>query len=376
VFLSREREAIERLCPGLDEAVCARSFLDMEHPGHDGFAVFKDYGGPSLLIPEKYGGLGASPVDAVRFQRAIGSRSPSLAVGTTMHHFSVATLVEACDTGEGEDWRLLEAITAGRLLVSSGFAEGRPGQGLFATTMRARETPEGFRVSGSKKPCSLSRSMDLLTASVRIERDDNDEGLGVALISADAEGIERRPFWASTTLAGAESDEVVLDEVLVGSDFVVPLDEGSTTGSDAVGLGDGFVWFEAMITASYLGVGSNLIERVLATEKGSSTDRIALAYELEGSMAALECVAGSIERGAASDELLARILLVRYSTQEALRRAGGLAAELLGGMAFVQSPEIAYLVSALQALGFHPPSRPKAAGALNEYLAGRGLTIE
>jgi len=114
----------------------------------------------------------------------------------------------------------------------------------------------------------------------------------------------------------------------------------------------------------------------LATEKGSSTDRIALAYELEGSMAALECVAGSIERGAASDELLARILLVRYSTQEALRRAGGLAAELLGGMAFVQSPEIAYLVSALQALGFHPPSRPKAAGALNEYLAGRGLTIE
>ncbi|MDQ2940149.1 MAG: acyl-CoA/acyl-ACP dehydrogenase [Actinomycetota bacterium] len=376
VFLSREREVIERLCPGLDEALCARAMLDMERPGHDALQLFKDHRGPSLLIPSKYGGLGANPVDAVRFQRAIGSRSPSLAVGTTMHHFSVATLVEACDTGEGEDWRLLETIAAGELLVSSGFAEGRPGQGLFATTMRARETADGYYITGSKKPCSLSHSMDLLTASVRVERDGGADELGVALISADAEGIERRPFWASTALAGAESDEVVLEDVLVASDFVVPLEEGSTTGTDAVGLGDGFVWFEAMITASYLGVGSGLVERVLSTDKGAETDRVTLAFELEGPMAALECVAGSIHRGSASDDLLARILLVRYSAQEALRRAGGLAAELLGGMAFVKSPDVAYLVSALHALGFHPPSRPKAAGALNDYLAGRGLTIE
>ena len=59
-------------------------------------------------------------------------------------------------------------IATNNLLVSSGFAEGRPGQGILVPTMTATAAEGGYLVNGSKKPCSLSRSMDLLTASVGV----------------------------------------------------------------------------------------------------------------------------------------------------------------------------------------------------------------
>ena len=78
--------------------------------------------------------------------------------------------------------------------------------------MLASTVVGGISVRGSKKPCSLSRSMDLLTASVAFE---SEGGFGVALIPATSPGIERRPFWNSPVLTGAESDEVILNDVVV-----------------------------------------------------------------------------------------------------------------------------------------------------------------
>ncbi|MBW3609271.1 MAG: acyl-CoA dehydrogenase family protein, partial [Actinobacteria bacterium] len=72
-----------------------------------------------------------------------------------------------------------------------------------------------FVLSGSKKPCSLAHSMDLLTASVAVDGD-----LAVAIVRTEAGGIERRPFWRSWVLRGAESDEVVLDRVAVEEELL------------------------------------------------------------------------------------------------------------------------------------------------------------
>jgi hypothetical protein len=73
---------------------------------------------------------------------------------------------------------------------------------------------------------------------------------------------------------------------------------------------------------------------------------------------------------APGQDLLARSLFVRFAVQQAIERVTMQAAELLGGMTFVSSPEVAYLVAAARALAFHPPSRLSAAGPLDAYLAG------
>src|SRR6266545_7977660 len=181
-FLGKERATLEELLPGLDKALAEVALAVLEKPGGPAIRAFREAGGPGLLVPAEHAGLGADPVQAVRVQRAIGARCPSLAVATTMHHFSVATLVETSRLSTGFEWALLEGIAEQGLLVASGFAEGRPGQGILAPTVQAMRVDGGYLVNGSKKPCSLSASMDLLTASVALPRPDGGTELAVLLL--------------------------------------------------------------------------------------------------------------------------------------------------------------------------------------------------
>jgi alkylation response protein AidB-like acyl-CoA dehydrogenase len=370
-FLEDERAELAALLPGLDERLAAVPLLDLERPHTTAIERFREAGGPGLLVPAPYGGLGATPLQAIRVQRAVASRSPSLAVATTMHHFSVATLVEYAVFGPGAD--LLGAVAGNRWLLASGFAEGRSGVSILAPYMEAQRDARGFRVSGSKKPCSLSRSMDLLTASVLVADGVRGEPRrALVLVPADAMGIERRPFWASSVLTGAESDEVVLHEVQVPERYVFFPDADAAL--DPVEAA-GFLWFQLLISASYLGVASALVERAVAASKGAPGERALLGIDLEGAMAALEGVARSMMAGDGGPGLLARGLLVRYAVQQAIERVSVRAAELLGGIAFVTSPEPAYLLAAARALAFHPPSRTSASPGLASYLAGEPLLL-
>jgi hypothetical protein len=50
--------------------------------------------------------------------------------------------------------------------------------------------------------------------------------------------------------------------------------------------------------------------------------------------------------------------------RRAIERVVISATATLGGMSFIESPEIAYLLGATRALAFHPPSRAAAAGPI------------
>lgn len=66
------------------------------------------------------------------------------------------------------------------------------------------------------------------------------------------------------------------------------------------------------------------------------------------------------------------VLVARYAAQQALAMASDMAAELLGGIAFMRSSEIGYLLAAVRPLAYHPPSRTATAEPLVDYFsAGR-----
>ena len=372
-LLQAERDTLDSYLPGLDKYLQDTPLLELESPGAGALETFRDLGGPALIVPAEYGGKGASLLDAVRIQRAVGSRSPSLAVATTMHHFSVASLVELTAAGNGFEWAMLTAIAENSWLLSSGFAEGTPGQHILAPTMRGVPADGGIRVSGVKKPCSLTWSMNLMSASVTVDAaSDGPARTAVVLIPAETEGIERAPFWQSSALAAAESDQVTLNEVFVPEALVFyPQDSDSMDPIQA----RGFVWFELLVSASYLGAATNLAERVIERGQGSEVDRAGLAIELECAAAALEQVASTAAETHDNDALLARALYVRYAAERAIERAVMSASALAGGMAFIESPEIAYLLAATRALAFHPPSREAAAGPIVRHLSGQPLML-
>ncbi|MER6995453.1 acyl-CoA dehydrogenase [Streptomyces sp. NPDC000410] len=374
-FLERERATFDTLLPGLDESLSALPLMTLETPKSPGIQLFRESGGPGLLAPVALRGRGAKALDALRVQRALGSRSPSLAVATTMHHFSMATLVGLSDSGEGLEWMLIEGVASDNRLMASGFAEGRRGAGILSPSMSATVTPEGVRITGVKRPCSLARSMDLLTASVMVPCE---EGEGhepaVALIPAESQGLSVSGFWSSSFLAGAESDQVTLDDVLVPPELLVRTASPAGARLDEVQTA-GLVWFELLMTGSYLGAASALVERVLLNDRVPDAERVRLLVQIEGAMAAVEGLARRVDEGAPDESTLADSLYVRYTVQDSLARIVPQAVELLGGLNFMTSDEVGYLAACANGLALHPPSRSRMTGPLSAYLAGEPLTI-
>lgn len=374
-LLEQERAACERYLPGLDDQLSSVPFQELESPGSPGIELYRAAGGAGLLIPTVHGGAGASAVDAVRVTRAVASRSPSVAVATTMHQFSVASLVALAESSEGLEWMLLDGVARDRLLLSSGFAEGRTSQGILAPTMKGVWDGQTWRVSGRKQPCSLSRSMDLLTASVLFEDPDGGARTGIALIPAASPGMSVEPFWDSWVLAGAESDSVVLKEVEVHPDLVIELKAGHDGELDDLQT-LGFIWFELLVTACYLGVATALVERVLVGERGSADERVGLGMAVHAAAAMLDGAARTLDDGEGGNDGLAHALITRFTVADTVRSTVSKAVELLGGMSFVKSSEIAYLAAASHAIGFHPPSRHSSVDTLLGWFDGRPVVID
>ncbi len=369
-YLECARTAARKLLPGLDERLEAEPLMNLERPGSPGIEVFREHRGPGLLVPAEHGGGGASALEAVRVQRAVGARSPSLAVATAMHHFSMASLVALAHTSNGFEWMLLEAVATGGKLLASGFGEGRPGTGILEPTMTAVAAPDGVRVSGVKRPCSLARSMDLLTASV-VENGQ----LSVVMIPAGTPGVRVSPFWGSFALAGAESEQVTVEDVFVPDELVVRTGVRPGHALDEI-QSAGFVWFELLIAASYLGMASALVERTLADDRIPQGQQARLVVETEAAMGVLENIARQVPPQAPPDQrLLADALFARYAVQDAIARATPCAVELLGGLRFIAADDVGYLAACVNGLSFHPPSRARMDGAIIRYLSGEPLTV-
>ncbi|HEU5111028.1 MAG TPA: acyl-CoA dehydrogenase family protein [Micromonosporaceae bacterium] len=375
--MEADRILCDKLLPGLRGQLAEIPLAELESEDSPAIEMFRAHGGTNLLVPAGYGGLDATALEAARVIRALGALAPSMTVATMMHHFSLGTLfavAETIGTESGLEDILLRRIVADRMLVASGFAEGHSGRGILDPTMRAEPVDGGFLINGSKKPCSLSRSMDLLTASVSMPMPDGGRGTGVLMLPADTPGVSIHPFWSSFALAGAESNEVRLDDVLVTPEHIMQPNPEVVRQMDKLTT-TGLIWFQMTVCASYTGIASALVDKVLDRARGSVSDRAALAVRIESAAALTEGLARRVMDGEVDNDTLATALVTRFAVQDALAATTSQAVEMLGGMAYIGSSDIAYLAAATHAIGFHPPSRSSMAGGLVDYYAGYPVVV-
>lgn len=374
--LDETRAVCDAYLPGLLAKLSEIPLPERERPGNPGLALFRECGGPSMVIPRVYSGQGASPLEAMQVIRAIGATSPSLSVAATMHAFSVATLFTLADSvrSSGLEWALLEGIATQNLLVSSGFAEGNPGQGILSPTVRGVRCDGGVVINGSKKPCSMSRSMDLLSASAVVTAEDGSTENLVVLVPRETSGITVHDFWRSDVLAGAESDEVRMTDVFVDERLLIPVEIGGDGELDEL-QNVGFMWFELLITSCYLGMASHLVERALASGKLSAVQVSDLGVRLETATLLLEGIATRLAAGESDNAALTKAIIARFGAQQAIVDAASRATESLGGMAFISSPEVAHFLAACHCTFFHPPSRSSTNDSLAANLSGDVLRL-
>lgn len=360
---------LDRVLPGLGDSLRAAPLRELESENNPGILAFKEARGPGLLIPKEHGGHGLRAREAVEVQIALGFLAPSTAVGVTMHQFTAVTFVELMAARPGMEWVVVEAVATQNLLVASGFAEGTAGGKVLSPSMGL--TPDGpsYRLTGLKRPCSLSKSMDMITVSVVVP--ETTDEFGIVLLGKETEGVSVEPFWASSVLAGAETGAVRFDNVSVPKAAV-----SYVAGDESLDRTQrrGYLWFELCMTSSYVGIASRVMSEAFA--RAGSHQLLEMACELESCVAVLDHIAGRIDDGEATDELLARALSCRYAIERSIQRATDIGMELIGAQALAADDAITDLVVASRALSYHPPSRRRSEEPLVQYFQGGGLHLE
>ena len=195
--VERAELVIERHMPGVARSLREHNLAELESEQNPGIEMFRRYGGSRLVIPAAYGGLEASPGDVVQVQFMLGRLAPSTAVAVTMHQFTAGTFRELLHEASGMEWLAVEAVATQSLLVASAFAEGDPNGRVLEPSMTLVADGPGYRLTGVKRPCSLTASMDMITVSVRLPAPS--EQFAVALVGRETDGLTVEPFWETAS---------------------------------------------------------------------------------------------------------------------------------------------------------------------------------
>ncbi|MED4129751.1 MULTISPECIES: acyl-CoA dehydrogenase family protein [Shouchella] len=361
LFLEKERQVFRQYFPTIDEAFGKDSLWDREKHTDELLQQAKESGMTALMIPKEYGGKGATALDAIYIQRWIASKSPSLAVSLMMHQFSVASLIEAA-TIQPNLQEVLKQIAENNLLLASAFAEGVENT-LFTPTVQAKGVDGGIVVNGTKKPCTNSRTMDLLTASVGLPNGD----LAVITIPSNTDGIHVNDFWEHWILKGTHTEEVVLKDVFVPNACIYRAGPPESVDST---ITNGLLWFELFMIATYIGVTSTLVEKVNKANRVPLDRLFELMAELEGAMTSLEGIAFKFESKQYEESILQETLFARHAIDKTLERLSTKAAKMLGGLNYLTSKETSYLLLVNQLISFHPPSKTETLQMFELYARG------
>lgn len=365
-LISKCRETMESFLPGLDFSLSQKSLTELEGRESPVLSWYREHGGCGLAIPKEFGGQGCSAVQLLQIQFALGSRSPSLAVAANMHNCTVCAVPRSKETENH-----LKLIAGERLLVASGFADGRASMSIQTPDMKVKKTKGGFLVSGKKKPCSLGRSMDIFTASMLVD-DGQRKLFSIATIPARAEGIYVMEFGQEGFLDAAENVEIVLEDVFVPYENVSPF---GTSFNITKELSSAFIWFEIMISASYLGVLSAMFERICNERRGDDTYRVKILSGIRICMLALENIAKEIDGGNLSEYNVSSSLLARFETQRRIMEYASMITEEVGGMSFLTNPEFRYILGVVRALAYHPPSFRSSSKHIDCYELGGEFSL-
>jgi alkylation response protein AidB-like acyl-CoA dehydrogenase len=347
-------QADTHLCGAISE-LSLRSFQDRESNTKEILADLRRRGLAGLAIDVEQRGKGLNARSLAEVLIALGASVPSIAIATNMHTFSVASL-KALESSAPNVWVMLEAIASQQLLLASGFAEGVTGQSIVKPALTGIRVTDGYVVNGTKRPCSLARSMDILSASFALS--DDDDHYGVGLIPADSPGLRVEEYWLAPVLAGAESESVTMSDVFVPNDAIIRVPRTADTRISVQDIG--FVWFELLMSAAYLGMVDRLIELAFETRRDEVIAQQAAA--LPAVYEALFCLADKVD-SAVDDSTLSLALSVRALCQQFITAAVPGCLDTIGGIGFIRNPEVGYLAGAAQCLRFHPPALSRMSGA-------------
>ncbi len=239
------------LAESLAGPIAARA-EEVDRTGRFPFENFRELGKAGFLgltVPERFGGLGANPLEYALAIERIARACGSTALAANMHLTLIGKLGETGVWPEEIYARVARDIVDNGALLNSVNSEpdmGSPSRGGLPTST-AERTPTGWVINGHKRWASLAPALTYMLVLATVVDGDAPPKRGNFLVPAATPGIEIQETWDNLSMRGTASDDVVFTNVEVPLDAYVQVD-----GSGVPGDGNGWSAFGG--GAVFLGV--------------------------------------------------------------------------------------------------------------------------
>ncbi len=195
---------------------------------HDTFRALHESGYLSLTVPLEFGGLGATPLEAMLAQERLAHGSGAVGLGATMHLGAMGGLADSRSWPFALLERVFhEVVTEGALIngLASEPELGSPSRGGgFRTT--ATRVPGGWSINGRKTWSTLSPGLAYGTVLLTVQEEDGRETRGSMLVPMSSPGIRIDETWDNLSMRATGSHDVVFENVFVPDELRLPQPQG------------------------------------------------------------------------------------------------------------------------------------------------------
>ena len=193
---------------------------------HTDPAIFREMGAMGLLgvtIPEEYGGLGASYVSyglvAREVERVDSGYRSMMSVQSSLVMYPIYAY-----GSEEQRQRYLPGLASGELIGCFGLTEPDAGSDPGGMKTTARKTAAGYVLNGAKTWISNSPIADVFVVWARSEA--HDGKIRGFVLDKGTKGLSAPKIEGKLSLRASVTGEIVMDEVEVGEDALLPNAEG------------------------------------------------------------------------------------------------------------------------------------------------------
>ncbi len=188
--------------------------------------IFREMGDLGLLgvtIPEEYGGLGASYVSYGLIAREVERVDSGYRSMMSVQSSLVMYPIYAYGT-ELQRQKYLPKLSSGEFIGCFGLTEPDAGSDPAAMKTRAVKTANGYRISGSKMWISNSPIADVFVVWAKSEEHGNK--IKGFVLEKGMKGLSAPKIGGKLSLRSSITGEIVMDNVEVGEDALLPFVEG------------------------------------------------------------------------------------------------------------------------------------------------------
>lgn len=293
-----------------------------------------------IEIPEEYGGAGMNFTAAIIAIEELARADPSVSVMVDVHNTLCNTALMKWGSEALKKKYLPKLAT--NTVASFCLSEPVSGSDAFAMATRAKETADGYVISGSKMWITNSMEAGFFIVFANLDPSKGYRGITAFVVDKDAPGFsiakkeKKLGIRASSTCVLNFDDVVVPKENLLGN-----VGEGYKY---AIGiLNEGRIGIAAQMTGLALGAFENAVKYVwndrkqfgaLVGEFQGMQHQIAQSYTEIAAARAL--VYNAARKKEAGEDFVRDAAMAKLYASQVAGRVSGLAVEWMGGMGFVR----------------------------------------